>query len=823
MKQGSGECKVNEETYPSKFDTIKNKITVNPRKSIAFIGLIAAIISCYPVVFFGKSFVSPALHRWPLLYNFTDSLPGFPQHTVVENVRGSDVGATMWSIVPNTVVEYNSITRFSEFPFWNRYIGGGTPLFAQGYMMLGDILHWIPVLLGGSAVGWDIKFVLSKAVFAAGIGLLIFQFTQFFFASSFLAVSSCFIGFFAFRFNHPAFFVLTYAPWVVLQWDRLGELLALPSPRIRRCVTESVLLAVITWLQLNAGPPKEGVITACFMHALGMLAFVDHVRQRRGWTQSILIAIGYAVAIVLISSPYWLLFLDALSKSYTTYDHPDVITFPLWKILGFFDNFFFQQIDGTLHGPSTNIFILLCVVSATASLRWHQSIRYHGVWLLFLLSLFIAYGLIPRFILISIPFINNIYHIGDVFSVPMMILALILAGHGINDYLQASAKHRIFVHDLSLSIFLILWFVYVLMTPGKTTFLFVICVFIVMVTGIVQLQQHARSGIWKNRMFIILACCFLLLHIRHGIHLTTGIADIDDYVQHATERADFSRKSSAVEYVKNRIHEQPTPSRVIGEGMVMFPGTNAMLGIEGLVSLEALRNEYFENLLEKVDYPYIDYGWLRLIRSDQIDKRSTALDLLGVGHIMATPGTKIPQSVKLVHSSDMDVWERETVWPRAFFVNQVFETHQPTDILTALGKIPHSPFAAVDARLIPQGIPVNDHAASEVVPARQYSLTNNSTQFSVSATGPGIIVLGETYNPEDFVAEINGKQVDYIRVNQAFKGIWVTEAGTYNVNFTYRPPKLPQTMIIFTCGILLLLVLSILSPGFGCLPNCRRT
>jgi hypothetical protein len=708
-------------------------------------------------------------------------------------------------------VQYEALTRHFEFPFWSRYVAGGVPLFAQGQSMIGDILHWIPISLGGSAVGWDIKFVLSKAIFAAGMGLLIFRLTRHFWASSLIAISSCFLGFFAYRFNHPSFFVLMYAPWIVLQWDRLGELFASPRPRLRICVIQTFLLAAVAWLQLNAGAPKEGVITACFMHALGMIIFIDHVRYRRGWIQSILIAIGFGLAIVMILSPHWLLFLDALSKSYTVYDNAGVLTFPLWKIIGFFDNFFFQQIDGTLGAPSTNIFVLLCLTSAIVSLRWYKSVQLFGTMLLFFLALSVAYGLVPKFILGSIPFINKIQHVFNTFSVPMIILALVLAGFGIQYYFDASEKHKKMILALSLSTFLGLCFVYILMIHSGRTILFFLVVFAVVFAGIWQLYRQAESGVWSKRILIILVCCFMLLHARHGMHLMTGIGGIDNYIQNPTERANFSNKSVAIEFVKNRIKEKMMLLRVIGEGSVMFPGYNSMLGLEGLVSVEPLRSEHFEKLLSMVDYPGKQGGWLRLITGDQITSRAAALDLLGVGYVVAAPGTQMPQGVKLTHSSDLDVWERKTVWPRAFFVNQVLEVHKQSDILNALAKVPNVPFAAVESALIPQGMPKRVSGDYKVIPARQYSLTNNSTGFSVDATGSGLIVLSETYYPGDFVANLNDKRVDYIRVNQAFKGIWVKEAGRYDVRFTYRPEKLEQAMIVSVCGALLLLMLSILS------------
>jgi uncharacterized membrane protein YfhO len=145
----------------------------------------------------------------------------------------------------------------------------------------------------------------------------------------------------------------------------------------------------------------------------------------------------------------------------------------------------------------------------------------------------------------------------------------------------------------------------------------------------------------------------------------------------------------------------------------------------------------------------------------------------------------------------------------------VFEIHEPSDILALLKKFPHAPFAAVESQFIPPGMPKNINAVSHVSPARQYSLTNNSTQFSVDATGRGLIVLGETYYPEDFVANLNGKRVDYIRVNEAFKGIWIDKAGRYDVSFTYRPEKFYLSIMIFSCGVLLLILISILASRLG--------
>jgi hypothetical protein len=185
---------------------------------------------------------------------------------------------------------------------------------------------------------------------------------------------------------------------------------------------------------------------------------------------------------------------------------------------------------------------------------------------------------------------------------------------------------------------------------------------------------------------------------------------------------------------------------------------------------------------------------------------------MGIGYILAMPGTRMPQDLKLIHSSDLDVWERESVWPRAFFVNRIIKANMPSDIIGALADKSHTPFATVENQFIPQDV-LNNNAPYQVIPAKDYRWTNNSTHFSVEVTGPGIIVLSENYYPADFVATVNGERVNYTRVNEASKGIWVNKAGKYAVSFTYKPEKLNQALWISLSGFILLLLLIRISVG----------
>ena len=85
-----------------------------------------------------------------------------------------------------------------------------------------------------------------------------------------------------------------------------------------------------------------------------------------------------------------------------------------------------------------------------------------------------------------------------------------------------------------------------------------------------------------------------------------------------------------------------------------------------------------------------------------------------------------------------------------------------------------------------------------------YRLTTNTTSFTVTATGPGFIVLTEAYERDNFRATLDGKDVPYLRVNHAFKGIYVDRAGTYRVQFTYWPRGFSATLVLSAVGWLVI-------------------
>lgn len=78
----------------------------------------AVVVSCYPVVFCGQSFVSPN-NGAACLYAGYPTLPGAPAGPI-ENPKFADIGAMLWAHLPYSVVEYEAIFRDRELPLRNR-------------------------------------------------------------------------------------------------------------------------------------------------------------------------------------------------------------------------------------------------------------------------------------------------------------------------------------------------------------------------------------------------------------------------------------------------------------------------------------------------------------------------------------------------------------------------------------------------------------------------------------------------------------------------------------------------------------------------------
>ena len=241
----------------------------SPARLCFFVALASVTLSCYPIVFFGKSFVSPNIVRSYMLYPTIPTLPGYEDRRV-EETKGSDTGAMLWQNLPYSSIESRALFRDRQLPLWDRWNSAGTTLLGQGLSMLGDPLHFLVLAFGGAAWAWDVKFLIAKVLFCWGIGLSVLFAVKHLPSAMLLTFSSAFIGFFYHRFNHPAFFSMCYAPWILCAWLGLARARSKGGE-----IAWAAALVVVSWTELNSGTIKEAYMLLISMHASGFLIFLS--------------------------------------------------------------------------------------------------------------------------------------------------------------------------------------------------------------------------------------------------------------------------------------------------------------------------------------------------------------------------------------------------------------------------------------------------------------------------------------------------------------------------------------------------------------------
>src|ERR1035437_3934778 len=240
-----------------------------------------------------------------------------------------------------------------------------------------------------------------------------------------------------------------------------------------------------------------------------------------------------------------------------------------------------------------------------------------------------------------------------------------------------------------------------------------------------------------------------------------------------------------------------------------FPGWTGVYGLETINSPDALMNRWFHELLAAsgILRPWV---WDLGVAPQNVGAIRPVFDALNVRYYLDrnSDPTLIGPALKFVQSTDLDIYESPTVWPRAFFTDRLELYDQPAEFTQKIKTGDGRPFAALQRpdlamqpalTMIPRAL-----AERTVVPAAHYQLTENTTSFDIHATAPGVVVLIETLWPGDFRADIDGHKVPVLRLNHAFKGVFVDSPGDYRVTFRYVPKNFPRNLILWALGAVLL-------------------
>jgi len=513
------------------------------------------------------------------------------------------------------------------------------------------------------------------------------------------------------------------------------------------------------------------------------------------------------VLFVLLSSPFWLTFLDTLRASVTGYDVPSAKQLPFTQVLGLFEDLFYRQADlNEAHvAPSANFLILIGLLWAAVGPWRGPSARAATALALAALGPFLlVFGFIPPSFIVGVPFLRNVAHIDTTFSCILLVLAFPLAGIGLRNLLEATRAPgwwlRVAAVLGALGLFALLYF-----GVGRPAFVspffagYIPTLFAAALLLHLTLPWLVRSGRHQAAAVLTALLALFALHWRHGQYLRTAF---DPYVVNPQVRVDLKAPSSAMQFLGSR---GGPPLRAVGMGLNLFPGFSQEYRSEGIYGVEALRSRQYEELLEHL-------GLFRaaLTTSRDPDERSparrSAYDFLNAGYFVDRPDradSGVPDW-KAQGDFDLSVYRSSTAWPRAFYAGSIQHYHNVADF-AALVEKGGGPMAAVqdsdfgldpDVDRMPSG-------AGPVVLATGFALTSNKTTFDLAAPGPGVAVLTESWLPGDFQVWVNGEAARYFRVNYAFKGVYLPSAGTYRISFEYWPRHLTLTLWLAGAALLL--------------------
>jgi hypothetical protein len=801
-------------------------LEARPRWAVALMALAAVTASSYPVIFLGRSFVSPSSGA-ELLYDTYPTLPGYTEAERVD-IQGSDVGAIMWQHVGYAAAQRNALLQ-GEWPLWNRFAASGAPLLGQGQAMFGDPLH-LPVVLSGSAAwAWDLKYLVAKWLFAVGLGASVWLVARHLGAALLVTLAAPFIGFFVVRINHPAFFSLCYAPWMLVAWLRITG-----AATWRGAAWAAAGLMLANWCVMHSGTAKEAYMLLLGLNAAGALTLLT-VRPWRVQLVRWAIVAWAGGLFVLIALPWWGVFLHTLGNAYTSYNAVSAFQIQPALLLGLFDEVFYRHLTplAWVFNPSLNLLFLLGVLYFVATWRVQGENRVAlALAVAAVPALALVYGVVPPAWIVRVPFLGNVAHIDNCFSCVLIVLLAVLAGVG---FATAARRLRtpegrsdLWVVGVSLALIVAVWIgfrqaahrsiygavgaTYAPLQPGQVLPVpaFVWGSLAALVLASVVFAWTTRRALSLGRLTPTLAllatAAVAVMLWRHG--LQPRASGFEEYVVRPGVRADFHAKSPAVELLREA--NRTEPSRGLGLRGNSFAGWVGMYGLEGVYAADGLASPFYRELTGKL--PGVDraWDWRMFVDPANVAKARPYLDALNVRHYLdrASDPALMRKSLRLVKTGDLDVYESPTAWPRAFFTDRLMVYDQVEQFVAAVGQAEGKPLAAiqrVDLTAYPQlGQVWAELASRRVAPATRYELTANTTSFTVRADGTGVVVLSENYWPGDFRAEVDGVKARVVRLNHAFKGVLIETSGEHRVTFRYVPKHFPWLLGLGGLGLALL-------------------
>jgi hypothetical protein len=782
---------------------------------VVLVSLLAVVINCYPIIFCGRSYVSPVCVTGVLVYGLWPQVPGMEAGSApIVLQHGSDTEATMCWEVPVGFIESRSLLEQGELPLWNRYGHAGDTLIGQAISMLGDPLQLIVILGRGSAVAWDIKFLAAKFLFCVGFGLLILRLLENWTLSLIYSALAAYCGAFFFINNHPAFFVFAYAPWILLAAIEWLDV------RTGRSVRWLLVWLLVNYGCFNAGHVEVGVVLIGGLN-LAAVAWALTCCRKVADAARVLGRMGVGTLCFLgLTAPVWISFLVSLEGSFTLHGEVKVVQLSPTALPGVFDDLLYILLRpndfASAIAPGTSLLVLAgCSFSVW---RWRQLKGEPFFWVnTGAIGLWggCVFGWVPSFLLATIPLLNRVGHIGADFSYLLVIHLTIQSAYGFKcvakvENLRQVAGDVACVGGIFAGMILLYSFGYVHRPIPWNYFL---CAGMgalgapLLFVFLKSRQQQTLTLGWVG--IIILG---FIPNFRFGLYHRGN----DALLMLPGPRVALNTPSQAIDKIKT---DKSGPFRVVGLELSLMGDYSAVYELENIFSCAPLSNGEFIKLIRS--FPGMDLRGDWTVQVIDPDQAQPLLSLLNVKYLLASPDGSIHRKLDfhLAERSDFGVWENLQVWPRAFFANQVVSITSNEQFIAHLLKNGRQPFIALSREAIethPGLQQLESTNRANISAATNYRLRANSTEFDIHAPSPGMVCLTEG-QAKDFTALVNNEPKKVLTVNRAFKGIYLDQPGDYHVQFIYRPRYWRLACVFFwiSAGAVILWALTGIIRGKG--------
>ena len=783
----------------------------HPVLAILLVSSLAVCINCYPIIFCGRSYVSPGI-AGAEVYSWNPPLPGMADAPEV-SVHGSDTVAMMWYFVPAGFTESRSLLEQGELPLWNRYGHSGETLIGQ-FSMLGDPLQLIVIAGRGSAGAWDVKFIVAKFLFCIGFGLLILRL----FGSPWswlYAALAAYCGAYFYINDHPSFFVFCYAPWVLL------TALALLDLRSEQYVQWGVAWLLVNFACFNAGNPEVAVVLIGGLNLAALAYALTRSPTVASWAR-VICRMGIGTLLFLgLTAPVWMSFFAALDGAYTIlHNEIRVVQLSPWVLPGMFDDLFYllRRPDDfrKASAPGSSLFVLVgCLCAAW---KWRQLKAEPFFWInssAIVLWGGCIFGWVPAPILAAIPLLNRVGHTHTDFSYLLIIHLTLQSVYGYKCLAQENNFRRVMFLFYSAGVVFagVVWVYGQLIAQQPVPWDYFLCagagalgaplLFLYLKSRQRQISALGWAGI------IVLG---FLPNIRFGLYNFGN----DALLMLPGPRVVLNAPSQAIEKIKA---DKSAPFRVVGlvdrGDVAEFMGDyEAVYGLEDIRSLSALSNGEYTKLVST--FPGMSFARYWRIEITNPAEAQPLLNMLNIKYLLANPHNHVPAGPHfwIADQSDFLVLKNPQVWPRAFFSNQVATNTSNDQFIQQLLADGQRPFVSLSPDEIknqPGLQPLLNTNPATILPATHYRLLQNSTEFDIHAPSAGVVCLTEG-QAKDFTATANLENKEVLTVNRAFKGIYLDKPGDYHVKFTFRPRHWRLACFCFWMsigGVLMLLLTSI--------------